>query len=140
MEALAVVGLATNVIAFVDFAAKLLKGAKEISSRGSLAELDQIRNGTTELQRFTKELTAPTASSPAGAAKELHRLGRECAALANEMMQILSKMNSGGQASSLNNVRKSWRALRAKGKLDSIQNRLDAYRGSILEQIAFLIR
>ncbi|KAK7915288.1 hypothetical protein PG985_012991 [Apiospora marii] len=140
MEALAAVGLATNVIAFVDFAAKLLKGAKEISSRGSLAELDQIQNGTTELQRFTKELMAPTAPPRAGAGKELDRLARECAALANEMIQMLSKINASGQASSLNSVRKSWRALRTKGKLDSIQNRLGAYRESILEQIAFLIR
>ncbi|KAK8123226.1 hypothetical protein PG984_011896 [Apiospora sp. TS-2023a] len=142
MEALAAIGLATNIITFVEFAATLLKGAKELSSRGSLSELDRIQDGTIGLQRFIAQLAAPSGVPATGTTKELDKLAAECAALADEMMKVLKKItNIKGQSSSrIDHLRISWRALLKKGNLESIQNRIDACRGSILEQIAFMIR
>lgn len=141
MEALAAVGLATNIIAFVDFSVKLLKGAKEISSKGSLSELDRIQDGTSRLQEFVEQLTVPTGLPATGAAKELDRLARECAALANEIVSILRKIYATGPNSSrFKDIGISWRAMTKRGKLESIQSRLDSYRRLILEQIALLIR
>ncbi|KAK8118110.1 uncharacterized protein PG998_006391 [Apiospora kogelbergensis] len=141
MEALAAVGLATNIIAFVDFSVKLLKGAKEISSKGSLSELDSIQDGTSRLQEFVEQLMVPTGLPATGAAKELDRLAMECAALANEIVSILRKIYATGPNSSrLKDIGIAWRAMTKRGKLESIQSRLDSYRRLILEQIALLIR
>ncbi|KAK8015213.1 hypothetical protein PG990_008509 [Apiospora arundinis] len=140
MEAVAAFGLATNVFTFVEFAAKLLKGVKEVYSTGSLPELDRIQNDTVELQRFIKQLTDPTGLAAAGSVNELDRLAKECTALASQMIDILGNIyTSGHKSSRRNKALIPWKAWRKQGELDFIQSRINSHRSSILEQLAFII-
>ncbi|KAK6822022.1 hypothetical protein PG987_014847 [Apiospora arundinis] len=141
MEAVAAFGLATSVFTFVEFAAKLLKGVKEVYSTGSLPELDRMQNGTVELQRFVKQLTDPTGLAAAGSVNELDRLAKECAALASQMIDILGKIYTSGHKSSWHNKALiPWKARRKLGELAFIQSRINSHRSSILEQLAFIIQ
>ncbi|KAK8880067.1 hypothetical protein PGQ11_001361 [Apiospora arundinis] len=141
MEAVAAFGLAINVFTFVEFAAKLLKGVKEVYSTGSLPELDRFQNDTVELQRFIKQLTDPTGLAAAGAVKDLDRLAKECAALATQMIDIIGKIYTSGHKSSWRNkALMPWKAWRKQGELDFIQSRINSHRSSILEQLAFIIQ
>ncbi|KAK8071551.1 hypothetical protein PG996_004899 [Apiospora saccharicola] len=132
MEALVAVGLATNIITFVDFAAKLWKGAKEISEKGSLSQLDWIQHGTEELQRFIVELTKTAEPPTDDANKQLGKLAKDCADTAEEMISLLDKVKEGCQKSSrLYKFRMLGRSLMKKGELESIQTRLNSYRKDI---------
>ncbi|KAK7985854.1 hypothetical protein PG988_003476 [Apiospora saccharicola] len=141
MEALVAVGLATNIITFVDFAAKLWKGAKEISEKGSISQLDWIQDGTEELQQFIMELTKTAEPPTDDANKQLGKLAKDCADTAEEMIKLLDKVKEGCQKSSgLYKFRMLGRSLMKKGELESIQTRLNSYRSLILDQIVFIIR
>ncbi|KAK6855196.1 hypothetical protein PG995_008728 [Apiospora arundinis] len=140
MEAVAAFGLATNVFTFVEFAAKLLKGVKEVYSTGSLPKLDCIQNDTNQLQIFITQMTDPTDLAAAGAGKQLEKVAKECATSARQMLEILDKIyRSGRNPPWLNKLLIPLKTLRKQGDLDFIQSRINSHRSSILEQLAFII-
>lgn len=136
MEALVAVGLATNIITFVDFAATLVKGAKEISLSGSLSGLDQVQGETAHLKRMIEPLKIDP-----DLPKELANLAQECIRLADETTATLAEIYAyGPRPSRLSSFKVAFRAMRKKGKLESLQKHLDSCRSLILTQITILVR
>ncbi|KAG4428862.1 hypothetical protein IFR05_015654 [Cadophora sp. M221] len=96
MDHLTAIGLASNIIAFVDFAGKLVSQGHEIykSASGALQENVDINNIVTDLSLHVNKLKEGNAiTAPTQREQQLQSLASKCSILAEEISQKLKKLN-----------------------------------------------
>src|SRR4051794_29327999 len=94
MEPLVALGLVSNILSFIDFSMKLLRGTREIhgSLSGTLEENSSRELVAREMKKFSSKLLAPDASNLIGEDKELCMLAAECRALSSQLADLLEKI------------------------------------------------
>lgn len=108
MDPLTAIGLVSNILSFIDFSARLLKGAKEVhdSHHGVLEENRNREAVMREMQRLSTQMLVsrlPTAEK-AGDDSTLCILASECHQLSTQLISLLEKIkpdDSGSKAQSL---------------------------------------
>lgn len=94
MDPLTAIGLASNIISFIDFGAKLFNSAQQIYESASGATVDSLSYGTIarEMEAFSTKLISPDGQGQlSGHEKAICDLAKECQVLAVDIRKLLEK-------------------------------------------------
>ncbi|KAJ3549344.1 hypothetical protein NM208_g548 [Fusarium decemcellulare] len=119
MDPLTALSLAASIVAFVDFASKILKTSNEIRKEGDLVAL-------------SAGLRARPSINVALAEDEqaLDAIALECAKIADELVKTLSKLttNGDGRGRGWESLQVAFKTIWRKGEIEDLVKRLDQYR------------
>ena len=121
MDPLSALGLAGNIVQFLDFTWNLITETKRIvtSADGVSYENRLLETIMDDMQELTKSIAPSPNSSP-----QLKKLAAECAAISSDILSALASLKAKGQHthwdSFLLALKQSWR----KGKVEKLASRL----------------
>jgi len=156
MDPLTALGLASNIVQFVDFASKLISQSHEIyqSADGALEDNLALEHVAKNLSRLGGELKSKRAdiktgrealarerewakkdgrviSSPekvTAAGKQLQQLSKECSAVSNELLQELEKLKIKGPHKRWESFRQALNSVWSQEKIRALETRLEGIR------------
>ncbi|KAI0165155.1 hypothetical protein GGR52DRAFT_581875 [Hypoxylon sp. FL1284] len=143
MEALAAVGLASNILQFIDCGYKVVRIAKELYGSGS--EETQFNAEATlaaqEMRQLSKRLIKdlPTANLTEDE-EALCELAQNCDLLSGKLLVLLESLKTKESQGKLGIVRTAVRNVRKKNERDQLQASLDNYRRQLSIQIGYMSR
>lgn len=138
MDPLSALGLASAILQIVDFSSKLISGATEIysSASGTTAEFEDSDRSIESLRSLTRRLDVPTpVGSLSSEDHNLLQIKRGCEQLSQEIQSIISSSKTKKRESKSASLVASFKAMRRKGKLKSLEERLDRYRAQAQEYL-----
>jgi uncharacterized protein YukE len=133
MDPLTAIGLASNILSFIDFSAKLIKGAYKIysSQSGTTEENEDSSKLLDDLREATEALYSDFRGQTKHE-KSLRKLSENCRQLSAELQTVLNKLRVTEKDSRLKSVVVSLMSMRKEKEIASIEKRLDSYRLEIL--------
>jgi hypothetical protein len=131
MEAVAVVGVASAAVQFLDFSVKIIALCKEIrdSSTGSTKANEELTRSIKELKLLQKTLLQ-SGSTLSSTRRQLVRTVQDCSRVADELLQLLEHVGEvaqkslGTMRSALGVLKDGKRIEKLQSQLSSCQNRL----------------
>lgn len=130
---LAAIGLAGNIVQFIDFGAKLLSKASQIRKDGSTAENIHLGAVTKDLARYADSLSSAILSQP----REKHILGEDetalyeicdgCLQVAHELETALAALQSNGSVGKWKSFRQALKSICGKSRVTELRDRLSLY-------------
>lgn len=139
LDPITTIGLAGNIVQFVDFSWGLLRETKALynSSEGTTADIDVLESISNNIIEFDNTLTAPSA---AGAIpQQMRDLASQCKEIAQDLLAILDKIKA-------KEPRKKWKsfmaALRGVWKKEQIENlvkRLERLRDQMQVRLQWML-
>lgn len=138
-------GVAGNIVQFVDFSTRLFYASHEISrsTSGTTKENKELSNITTHLQQLCDQLLVlPTPSGPhldpSPEAGVLRTLANDCKAAGEELLVALRTLELNGQ-----HKKRKWDSVRIalatvwkKGDIDAMSKRLESYKSILALHLA----
>lgn len=134
MDPLTALGLAANIVQFVDFGFKLLGGAREIYSSASGATKDNevLESVTKKMDMLSIALSAvPTTPNQSQEEKDLSNLAAECAMASNEIFKLLAKIKPKNPKSKLQIGLSIIKTKVKENDIAALEKRIDKYRSQI---------
>ncbi|CAI4215998.1 unnamed protein product [Parascedosporium putredinis] len=141
MEPLTALGLAANIVQFVEFSTKLIRASKDIydSASGVTEENRSLESVFEELQTLAFRLTPPTTGLQTDDERALSRLAAECRILSDQMLDLLRKIKpkdpESKRQSAWSAVKDKWNEKEKK----ELKQRLDNCRNQLELQLNFLM-
>lgn len=134
MEALAALGLASNVISFVDFSWKLVAGARQIYGSAS-----ESSNNSQTLEVLATSITELNDAIVIDAAipDNLQKLSKECHTVARDLLAVIGKLRMKGKHKRWNSFAVALKEVWKQGKIDGLVERLQRLQSQLLVQIQF---
>jgi len=128
-------GLASNIVQFVDFTSKLVSGSREIfNSRDGVSDRTRALQAiATDLSHLTGDLTISTSRGTTFVGEMLRGLAFECQNVAAELQKALSSLQTKDKTrwkSFLIALQEVWRRdeiARMTGRLDALQRELNTH-------------
>lgn len=142
MDPLTALGLAANILTFIDFGAKLITSATEIyeSGKGSKREDEAGETAANEMRKMASKLLPPSNSKFAAHDKALCQLATECHALSERILSLFEKIKAKDPSSKKQAL---WAAAKGKiyekQKLD-LQTALNNCRSQLHLEMSWLTR
>ncbi|RBR04364.1 hypothetical protein FVER53590_00104 [Fusarium verticillioides] len=139
LDPVTAIGLASSIVAFVDFSAKLVKGSIEIyqASDGTLTENRSSQAVAVAMERYAARLVIRQPSQTGKEEKELVHLATKCHAVCIEILGLLGRI----RPKDLSSKRQSlWAALKNKfheGEREELEKQLDTYRRQLELHMSF---
>ncbi|KAF4946508.1 hypothetical protein FGADI_11146 [Fusarium gaditjirri] len=139
LDPVTAIGLASSIVAFIDFGAKLVKGSIEIyeASDGTLTENRSSQAVAAAMEGFAARLIIQQPSELGPEEKELVDLAKRCHAVCTELLNLLGRI----KPKDLSSKRQSlWAALKNKfyeGEREDLEKRLDTYRHQLELHMSF---
>jgi hypothetical protein len=126
MDPLTTVSLASNVVQFLDIAARVVSKSSEVyhSSSGVLRENADLESVTADLKRMADKLK----QSRDPGDTDLVKLSSECYDVAEELLVALNKAKVKGSNTVFKCLRKALRSVWTKEKMLDIERRLERFR------------
>lgn len=143
MDPFSAIGLAGNIVGFLDFGFKLLSKAREIqaSASGTAAANENLVSLTQHFQRVTASLRAQEASGAVtGDELAIQELAAECDGVAVELMELVDSLRARSSKSKRESLRAAFREWRKGDQKDELQLRLDRCRSQLNLQLTNLMR
>ena len=142
MEPLSAIGIAGSIINFVDFTSKLISGTYEIysSSAGATDEHADLAKVIEDVLDVTRRLSYSTRPAMTDDETALLGLVSNCRELSQELVQVLKRLQTKNPKSKSESIRVALRSVCGKGKLESLENRIDKYRRQILDRTIIMMR
>jgi hypothetical protein len=142
MDPLTALGLAANIVAFIDFSAKLIKTATEIyeSGKGSKREDEAGEAVANEMRLLASKLLPPSSSQLAAHDKALCQLATECHALSEKILLPFEKTKAKDQASKSQALWAAAKSRRYEKQKLELQNALSNCRSQLHLQMHWLTR
>jgi hypothetical protein len=136
------VSLAANVVQFVGFGLDILSKANRIYKDGSLVEYKDVKNINTDLSNLTTRLRdgLVKCSTPPAEEEALQDICTGCLDVSEQMDCALPKLQLNGSASKWKSVRKAFKAVWGKEKLNELKARLDSYGQQMDRRVLVAIR
>jgi uncharacterized protein YyaL (SSP411 family) len=133
LEALAAVGLASNVLQFISFAAEIVTKSKEISSSTSGFTVEAVHSGrlTERSKCLCDGLSTNTSTSDSGIGK----LSRNYANVAEELLQAFAKAQLKDPKTKWNSLRAALKAVWGSDRIEKLALRLREYREQLILEI-----
>lgn len=130
MEALVAVGLASNILQFVDFAKSIVSDAKKFyeNASGAKDEYQDAEGYAQRVQRLAAQVAMPQAPYGGGISveeKELKELGERCSQIANELLEATRGVTATSHKDWVQSARKAVKASLSSSQIKSLQGRLD---------------
>ncbi|KAK8047371.1 hypothetical protein PG996_015435 [Apiospora saccharicola] len=136
MDPLSAFGLATNILAFVEFSCKLVADARAIykSAEGASDNNRTLETIATQITAKNSQLV----SSPTYP-KELQVLCDECDKVANELLAAIKKLRAKGRNNRWGCFKVALRETWGQGKIESLDKRLQQLQKQLTIQMQFLL-
>ncbi|KAK8121837.1 hypothetical protein PG984_010507 [Apiospora sp. TS-2023a] len=141
MEALAAVGLAGNILQFVDTTRTLISTTRQISCFGAGEEHLELSDLTRELQAWIERVTPPQVDQSAKLSdeeKSIRSLGEQCNGIANQLLVVLGKLElkSEGTLSQLESFYKALLSYWKKEEVEQLEARLERISSNVQRNLA----
>jgi hypothetical protein len=141
LEALAAIGLAGNILQFIDFTAKVLNSANELkaSASGFTKDAESVAQVTTSLKGLCDKLATGQYAHqnvPGG----LLKLMEQCNACCQELLTILEQSRAKPGASKWRRIEQAFLSVRKKSELNDLRSRLQEFRQELILQTQVLQR
>ena len=147
MEALVAVGLAGNIVQFIDFTYKLLHGTASLYHSRSEASPDteDLEAVTKGLQQICLDLTANKNNNQLGKATSqqqttLQNLATNCEALAGELLSALEALKAKDPSSKWSCFKAALATTWKESRVRTMQKKLDSYRDLLFAQFGQMDR
>ena len=140
-EALVAVGLASNIIQFIDFGSRFVSSAWRIYQTGeSKGELphETINDLRTLLAQLRSSQTEAGQSNEDEAG--LQKLVGSCQRLADELLSSLQKVNLPAKARKRDALKTAFKTMFKEDEIKSLQAKLDEFRQQLMLHLLSLIR
>jgi hypothetical protein len=127
METLAAVGLAGNILQFVDFAGKVVSKSGELykSANGALSESAETKQVAEDLKLLADKLCDPISAQSADVV--LEELCSGCKSIADELLTALAKLEVKGKHRQFQSLRKALKSVWNGGEIASIESHLSVF-------------
>ncbi|KAI1572486.1 hypothetical protein PtrEW13061_011274 [Pyrenophora tritici-repentis] len=144
-EALAIIGLVTNIIAFIDFGLKVASGVRNVreSMHGTTADIHELELILADVRRYNDQIRDQKRLGRSLSKHEAAILAmvRECNNVAYELQKAIEKLKvRTWRSRTLENGRIAFQTLRKQRYIDSLRERLDSLDKRIRDNIKHLIR
>lgn len=143
MDPFAAIGLAGNIIAFLDFGFKLVSKSKRIhaSASGASSHNEDLASLTQHFQNVATNLQVPKAvGSLTDEEVALRRLAAECESVSADLVKLLDELRAKNPKSKRESFRAAIRDWRKKDEVSELESKLDHYRQQLTLQISSLAR
>ncbi|OOQ91415.1 hypothetical protein PEBR_00570 [Penicillium brasilianum] len=133
MDPLTAIGLAGNILTFIDISYKVISGANKVLStpNGMTPENERLKVLVEDLNIVTRDLVT-NIHAQTESEKQLCALAANCHALSGELYQILRRLKVGDKNSKWQGLMVKWLSMRKEKEIDSIERRLNGYQSQIL--------
>lgn len=139
VDALAAIGLAGNIVQFVDFSIKLFSQSREIYVSGAETtaannDLEKITQSLKEFSDRFSNSSEPGNLSTAGISweeQELYSVSQECRSTADFLLSTLQKLKRRGGNVKWSSFRQALGVMWKKSKIDQTVSRLNAFRDQL---------
>lgn len=142
MDPLTAIGLVSNILSFIDFSARLLKGAKEVhdSQHGVLEENRSREAVVREMQRMSTQMLVPEPQQKADDNSSLRVLARECCELSTQLISLLEKIKPKDPGSTTQSIASALRNKIYDSERASLEMRLSDCRAQLHLELSNLTR
>ncbi|KAI0838389.1 hypothetical protein F5Y06DRAFT_45438 [Hypoxylon sp. FL0890] len=143
MEALAAIGLASNILQFIEAGHKVLSASKEMYGVGHEASRsnNDIESITQEMKRLGQSLSKGVPTSQKTEEDEaLLRLTAECERWSSDMVTLLDHLKNKNPDSKLKAFKAGWKNYRKQGERDRLEKGLDSCRRQLAIQLTSMSR
>ncbi|RDW74622.1 uncharacterized protein DSM5745_07284 [Aspergillus mulundensis] len=140
MDPLSAIGLASNILQFIEFGTNLCGKIYEVA--GSITGLTDENAHLSETVDDLKKVTDGLSTSLEGNNKhevELAKLAAQCRDLSEEMMGIISKLKLKKGDRMWRSVRAAWKSTLKERKIASIERRLAEHRAQIVLRLNIML-
>lgn len=133
MDPISGVGLAANVLQFVDFCAKLVSKGNAIfkSTSGTLEEHAQVETVSRRLQELARDLETSISSRPGNDEQHLVAICQACVGIAGDLRDKLSRLTVMGQRTRFKSFRQALKSVWQKEELEALTSKLQLFRGEL---------
>ncbi|KAF4486459.1 hypothetical protein CGGC5_v006325 [Colletotrichum fructicola Nara gc5] len=124
MDPATAIGVASGVIAFIDFSWKLVTGAKNLYDKGETQTVENVRIGKIikDLKEFSLDLDGGSLGTSKHE-KALRTLAMNCGDLCQELIDILEKLKA-KRNSRWETLKTTWASMRRADGINDIENYL----------------
>lgn len=149
MDPFSAFSLAASVVQFLEFGAKLISESSEIykSTRGLTIEYAELEDVCLNLSSLSASLAESSAESTFNTIRRsqkeeaLRRMAVACKNIADELLAALRKLNlDDGPHRKLNSFRQALRNVWGKGKVKSLETKLNKYKLDLSLHLAAIAR
>lgn len=135
------IGLAANIVQFVDYGSKLISSTNEIhkSSTGSSANHVYLEGVATRLLELGRVLEQPNLTPTTGDENSLDKLKEECNRDAQALLNLIKALRA-KKDSKWSSFRKALRSTWEKKEIDRIETRLKNHRSEIAAQVVAMLK
>lgn len=142
MDPFSAIGLASNIISFLDIGYKLLSKSKDIykSTTGTTALNNELLSETRQLQGVTEGLQMPRLVGLSDQELALKQLAAECSTVSSDLARLINDLKARNPNSKRESLRAAFRDWKKKDKKDDLKLRLDRCRDQLNLQIVTLMR
>ena len=145
MDLFSALGLASNVITFIDFTSRLISGSLELyhSTDGSTASHKVLEDVTKDLENLCDGLT-PTRSNGLGGGPPdseitLLPLLEPCKELGHELLIVLKGLKVQGRGKAWKSARQALKSVWKADKIKNYKEQLDLYRSQLASRLLSLL-
>jgi hypothetical protein len=131
LDPIAALGVAGNIVQFIDFGLKATSKAREIhrSANGALEENDDLEVVIEDIAAVTKKFE--TLDNAQTGNDGLDTLCELCGKTAHELLTALKGLKTSGQKSRAKSARKALKAMWGKERVEEMKTRLEGYRNEL---------
>ena len=140
MDPVAALGLAANIVAFIDFSWKLLYEIKDLhdSSTGTLLENDTLERISNDLMSLNDDLTAPSAINAIPA--PVRSLASQCKDVTIKLLDVLDDLKVRGSHRKWKSFVQALRSVWKKEEIEGLMKRLERLRSEMLFRLQVLLK
>lgn len=141
MDGLTAISLAANILQFLEFSTRLLSDASEVyhsASGGLTREYVDVRDVAVDLKKVVDELGPTAANSNAGGSLAVSGIAQAARAVAEELIEITSKIagdGKSGKKTRWRSFRQALASLWSREKIEGLVKRLESLRGQLCTQM-----
>ncbi len=144
-EAVAALGVAANVVQFIDFSGRILSEGYRLhkSQRVSPSKNEELESIALDLQKLHDELQCPendTYQAPTPNDIQLQRLAEQCRGVCLELLAALEKMKVVDPPGKWRSFRVALKTVWGENKIKNLQVRLDEARQELIVRILMSFR
>ena len=139
MDPITTIGLAGNIVQFVDFSWGLLCESKRLyeSSIGALADNDVLDTIANDIDRFSDVLTAPSAVG--AVSDQMRDLVLQCKEVAHELLAILDNVKAKGSRKKWTSFVAVLRSVWKKEQIEGLFARMERLRNQMQTRLQWML-
>ena len=138
-ETLLAVGLAANVLQFLDVGTRFANNLWSMATTGKDTEYVDVRKVSEDLQAVLKRLESST-DARNEAEQSLALLVRDCKGVAKDLLEMLQTVKLPSKARRRDAIKPALMAVWKRGKIESLQASLDGFRQQLILHLLTIIR